>query len=227
MTWVDSKIWLKVSPPCKAYRSFKFHSSIQNVTFIAPNITLYIRAFCLQSNRAHKQQIPGATRKCPGGPHLPCTWSVVLQNMLVSLSKVIGVSYLNWSLVARWNYFCMNEGHTFLFDLTFKSRLENWLELYVLRATSSSSFAFREHCIVEYDGETVTFFPNAPLCSIDGVLITEPTKLPQGEQCDVKRKSWLCVLPHRFMFINALIRALADIPTHNHPHTHKLTNKRL
>ena len=39
---------------------------------------------------------------------------------------------------------------------------------------------FREHCIAEYDGETVMLYPKANLCSIDGVPITEPTKLPQG-----------------------------------------------
>ena len=39
---------------------------------------------------------------------------------------------------------------------------------------------FREHCLVEYDGETVMFYPKANLCSIDGVVVSEPTKLPQG-----------------------------------------------
>ena len=38
----------------------------------------------------------------------------------------------------------------------------------------------REHCLVEYDGETVMFYPKANLCTIDGVAITEPTRLPQG-----------------------------------------------
>ena len=38
-----------------------------------------------------------------------------------------------------------------------------------------------EHCVVEYNGEVVVLHPKAPLCTVDGIPITEPTKLPQGE----------------------------------------------
>lgn len=37
-----------------------------------------------------------------------------------------------------------------------------------------------EHCVVEYNGEAVVLHPKAQLCTIDGIPITEPTKLPQG-----------------------------------------------
>ncbi|XP_078380781.1 uncharacterized protein LOC144663646 isoform X2 [Oculina patagonica] len=37
-----------------------------------------------------------------------------------------------------------------------------------------------EHCIVEYNGDAVVMYPKAALCSVDGIPISEPTRLPQG-----------------------------------------------
>lgn len=37
-----------------------------------------------------------------------------------------------------------------------------------------------EHCVVEYNGDAVVLHPKGPLCSVDGIPISEPTKLPQG-----------------------------------------------
>ncbi|XP_058962801.2 kinesin-like protein KIF16B isoform X1 [Pocillopora verrucosa] len=37
-----------------------------------------------------------------------------------------------------------------------------------------------EHCTVEYNGDAVVLYPKANLCSVDGIPISEPTRLPQG-----------------------------------------------
>ncbi|KAM7451081.1 hypothetical protein ABFA07_001449 [Porites harrisoni] len=37
-----------------------------------------------------------------------------------------------------------------------------------------------EHCTVEYNGDAVVLYPKAALCSVDGIPISEPTRLPQG-----------------------------------------------
>ncbi|KAJ7351842.1 hypothetical protein OS493_035325 [Desmophyllum pertusum] len=37
-----------------------------------------------------------------------------------------------------------------------------------------------EHCTVEYNGDAVVLYPKAELCSVDGIPISEPTRLPQG-----------------------------------------------
>ncbi|XP_066930642.1 kinesin-like protein KIF16B isoform X1 [Clytia hemisphaerica] len=37
-----------------------------------------------------------------------------------------------------------------------------------------------EHCLIEFDGEAVVLHPKNELCSVDGVPISEPTRLPQG-----------------------------------------------
>ncbi len=41
-------------------------------------------------------------------------------------------------------------------------------------------FVHSEHCIVEYNGDAVVMYPKAALCSVDGIPISEPTRLPQG-----------------------------------------------
>lgn len=37
-----------------------------------------------------------------------------------------------------------------------------------------------EHCTVEYNGDAVVLYPKGNLCSVDGIPISEPTRLPQG-----------------------------------------------
>lgn len=37
-----------------------------------------------------------------------------------------------------------------------------------------------EHCTAEYNGDAVVLYPKAALCSVDGIPISEPTRLPQG-----------------------------------------------
>lgn len=37
-----------------------------------------------------------------------------------------------------------------------------------------------EHCLVEYNGDAVVLYPKAALCSVDGIPVSEPTRLPQG-----------------------------------------------
>lgn len=37
-----------------------------------------------------------------------------------------------------------------------------------------------EHCIVEFNGVAVVLYPKAALCSVDGIPVSEPTRLPQG-----------------------------------------------
>ena len=33
---------------------------------------------------------------------------------------------------------------------------------------------------MEYNGDAVVLYPKANLCSVDGIPISEPTRLPQG-----------------------------------------------
>ena len=41
-------------------------------------------------------------------------------------------------------------------------------------------FSFSEHCTVEYNGDAVVLYPKVALCSVDGIPVSEPTRLPQG-----------------------------------------------
>ena len=44
-------------------------------------------------------------------------------------------------------------------------------------------FVRSEHCIAEYNGDAVVLYPKAAMCSVDGIPISEPTRLPQGTKC--------------------------------------------
>ena len=39
-----------------------------------------------------------------------------------------------------------------------------------------------EHCFIDNIHGVITLHPVAKMCSVDGVFVTEPTKLAQGEQ---------------------------------------------
>lgn len=49
--------------------------------------------------------------------------------------------------------------------------------------TINVCFVHSEHCIAEYNGDAVVLYPKAAMCSVDGIPITEPTRLPQGTKC--------------------------------------------
>ena len=50
-----------------------------------------------------------------------------------------------------------------------------------IKSCCTCVFSFlSEHCVVEYNGDAVVLHPKGPLCSVDGIPISEPTKLPQG-----------------------------------------------
>lgn len=38
-----------------------------------------------------------------------------------------------------------------------------------------------EHCFIENIHGVITLYPLAKMCAVDGILVTEPTRLPQGE----------------------------------------------
>ena len=42
-------------------------------------------------------------------------------------------------------------------------------------------YLFSVHCLIEYDGEVVVLHPKNVLVSVDGMPLSEPTRLPQGE----------------------------------------------
>ena len=51
---------------------------------------------------------------------------------------------------------------------------------YYIQFINNNFFFNSEHCTVEYNGDAVVLYPKAALCSVDGIPISEPTRLPQG-----------------------------------------------
>ena len=42
-----------------------------------------------------------------------------------------------------------------------------------------------EHCLIEYDGDAVVLHPKNELVAVDGIPLTEPTRLPQGSMITI------------------------------------------
>lgn len=38
-----------------------------------------------------------------------------------------------------------------------------------------------EHCFIDNIHDVITLYPLAKMCAVDGVLVSEPTRLPQGQ----------------------------------------------